>query len=196
MTCRSSAHGTQRSPVHSIRRSEDIRVLPRSAGRPVQATDRVAVTVHAMSVTDRRHIDVDRAPRQHPERRPCRGGRRFTALLCAGMFFLGPTMALSLGAQAARFENRPLAAFGDPRDGWPWLAGLPAWAADNLPLRDRAVAATGAVSRGVFGEPAPLAGPLAGSSPVGPAVAAGPQPGIDPFPSGVGGGGGGVYLRA
>src|SRR5918997_6147083 len=148
MTCRSSAHGTQRSPVHSIRRSEDIHVLPRSAGRPVQATDRVMVTVHAMSVTDRRHIDVDEASRQHPVRRLGRCGRRLTALMCAGMFFLGPAIAWGLGVQAARFENRPLAGFGDPRDGWAWLAGLPAWAADNLPFRDGAVRTTEEVRRG------------------------------------------------
>ncbi|HKR51780.1 MAG TPA: hypothetical protein VJT72_19790, partial [Pseudonocardiaceae bacterium] len=105
------------------------------------------VTVHAMSVTDRRHIDVPAAQPVRP------AGRRRVALICAGLFFLGPIIALVLGAQAARFENRPLAAFGDPRDGWSWLAGLPAWAADNLPFRDGALRATEAVSRGVFGEP-------------------------------------------
>src|SRR5918997_5365831 len=99
MTCRSSVHGTHRSPVHSIRRCEDIDVLPRSAGRPVQATDRDAVTVHAMSVTDPRHIDVDEALREHPVRR-YRAGRRLTTLMCAGIVFARPAIAFALGPHA------------------------------------------------------------------------------------------------
>ncbi|HEX2289737.1 MAG TPA: hypothetical protein VHH53_05980 [Pseudonocardiaceae bacterium] len=148
-----------------------------------------------MSVTGRRHIDVDQAPRQHPERRPCRGGRRFTALLCAVMFFLSPTIALSLGAQAARFENRPLAAFGDPRDGWPWLAGLPAWAADNLPFRDGAVRMAEAVSRNLFSEPARLPVPAV-QSPVGPRAMAPIMPAAHAFPSVIEGRDGWLYLGA
>jgi alginate O-acetyltransferase complex protein AlgJ len=117
-----------------------------------------------MSVTDRRHIDVHEAglDRGHPMPRR-RHGRQLTALICAGLFFLTPTIALGLGTQAARFENRPLAAFGDPSDGWAWLAGLPAWAADNLPFRDGAVQATEAVSRGIFAEPVPRSGSESGS---------------------------------
>ena len=161
----------------------------------MQATDRVAVTVLAMSVTDRRHIDVDEARRQHSVHRPCRGGRRFTALMCAGMFFLGPAIALSLGAQVARFENRPLAAFGDPRDGWSWLAGLPAWAADNLPFRDGAVRMAEAVSRGLFSEPAPLPVPAV-QPPVGPRALAPIMPAAHAFPSVIEGRDGWLYLGA
>jgi alginate O-acetyltransferase complex protein AlgJ len=160
----------------------------------VQATDRDAVTVHAMSVTDPRHIDVDEALREHPVRR-YRGGRRLTALMCAGMFFLGPAIALALGAQAARFENRPLAAFGDPRDGWTWLAGLPVWAADNLPFRDGAVRTTEAVSRGIFGEPASL--PVPALKPqVGPRALAPIVPAAQAFPSVIEGRNGWLYLGA
>ena len=161
----------------------------------MQATDRVAVTVHAMSVTDRRHIDVDEAPRQHPVRRRCCGVRRFTALICAGMFFLGPAIAWGLGVQPARFENRPLAALGDPRDGWAWLAGLPAWAADNLPFRDGAVRTTEAVSRGLFSEPASLPVPVL-EPPVGSRAVAPIVPSAQAFPSVIEGRDGWLYLGA
>ncbi|HWM07331.1 MAG TPA: hypothetical protein VNP92_33775 [Actinophytocola sp.] len=143
-----------------------------------------------MSVTDRRHIDVPETglPREHPAHRPPHRGRQLTALICAGLFFLGPVIALVLGAQAARFENRPLAAFGDPREGWAWLAGLPAWAADSLPFRDGAVRGTQAVSRGVFGEPAPL--------PVGSRTVAPIVPAAHAFPSVIEGRDGWLYLGA
>ncbi|MGH3845046.1 MAG: hypothetical protein ACRDS0_26955, partial [Pseudonocardiaceae bacterium] len=95
-------------------------------------------------------------PPDHPLHRPRHGRRQLTALICAGLFFLTPTIAHSVGIHAARFENRPLVGFGDPRHGWAWLAGLPAWAADRLPFRDSAVRATEAVSRSVFDEPAAL----------------------------------------
>ncbi len=155
-----------------------------------------------MSVTDRSHIDVPEAwlRRDNPVHRPRHGGRQLAALICAGLFFLSPTIALSLGAHPARFENRALAAFGDPRDGWAWLAGLPAWAADHLPFRDGAVRATEVVSRGVFGEPAALPasffGPPSGRRPVGPAVAPAPQPTAAAFPSVIEGRDGWLYLGA
>ncbi|MGH3479370.1 MAG: alginate O-acetyltransferase AlgX-related protein [Pseudonocardiaceae bacterium] len=150
-----------------------------------------------MSVTDRRHTDVHeaglgRGPRRgDPMRRPRHGRRQLTALICAGLFFAGPTVALGLGAQAARFENRPLAAFGDPRDGWVWLAGLPAWAADHLPFRDGAVRATDAVSRGVFGEPAAFPVPHSEPRTAAPMVAA-----AQGFPSVIEGRDGWLYLGA
>ncbi|MDQ4093361.1 MAG: hypothetical protein M3143_08155 [Actinomycetota bacterium] len=148
-----------------------------------------------MSVTDRRQIDADEMPQKQPVRSRCLNGRRFTALMCASMFFLGPTISVALGAQPARFENRPLAAFGDLRDGWAWLAGLPAWAADNLPFRDGAVRTTEAVSRGVFSEPAPLPVPASephlGPRPVAPMVAA-----AHAFPSVIEGRDGWLYLGA
>ncbi len=156
-----------------------------------------------MSVTDRRHIDEaglrQGLRRGDPVRRPRHGRRQLTALICAGLFFAGPIIALGLGVQAARFENRPLAAFGDPRDGWAWLAGLPAWAADHLPLRDGAVRAADAVSRGAFGEPAPLSesyvgsglGPHSGPGTVAPIV-----PAAQAFPSVIEGRDGWLYLGA
>ncbi|HVE96115.1 MAG TPA: hypothetical protein VNA67_03920 [Pseudonocardiaceae bacterium] len=147
-----------------------------------------------MSVTDPRHIDVDEALRKSPVRRD-RDGRRLTALMCAGLFFLGPAIALALGAQTARFENRPLAAFGDPRDGWVWLAGLPAWAADNLPFRDGAIRTTEAVSRGIFGEPASLPVPTLESQ-VGPRALAPIVPAAQAFPSVIEGRNGWLYLGA
>lgn len=137
-----------------------------------------------MSVTDRSHLEV-------PVRRP----RHRTALICAGLFFLSPTIAQGVGAHPARFENRALATFGDPRDGWAWLTGLPAWAADNLPFRDSAVRATEAVSRSVFGEPAAL--PTQLSEPLaGPAIAPAPHPPIAAFPSVIEGRDGWLYLGA
>ncbi|MEO7196190.1 MAG: hypothetical protein ABIZ05_15490, partial [Pseudonocardiaceae bacterium] len=113
-----------------------------------------------MSVTDRNRRDVDpiagsaggpaRRERPHgrsgPYGRSGHRNRQLTALACVGLFFFGPTIVHGVGIHAARFENRALATFGDPREGWAWLTGLPAWAADNLPLRDSAVRATEALS--------------------------------------------------
>ena len=159
-----------------------------------------------MSVTDRSHPDVTagRAGQagdpgheawRPPEYRAHHGGRRLSMLICAGLFFLSPTIAHSVGFHAARFENRALATFGDPRNGWAWLTGLPAWAADNLPFRDSAVRATEAVSRSVFGEPAALSAPLP-EVPVDPALAPAPHPPITAFPSVIEGRDGWLYLGA
>lgn len=140
--------------------------------------------------------------------RPRHGGRQLTALICAALFFLSPTIAHSVGVHAARFENRTLATFGDPRDGWAWLTELPAWAADSLPFRDSALRATEAVSRHVFGEPAALPGQRSGASvgqlpglpsgnpAPGPAFAPGPHPPIAAFPSVIEGREGWLYLGA
>ncbi|MGQ0718674.1 MAG: alginate O-acetyltransferase AlgX-related protein [Pseudonocardiales bacterium] len=150
-----------------------------------------------MSVTDRRHTDVHEEElrrglgRGDPMHRPRHGRRQLTALICAGLFFAGPAIALGLGAQPARFENRPLAAFGDPRDGWAWLAGLPAWAADQLPFRDGAVRATDAVSRGVFAEPAPFPVPRSEPKTVTPIA-----PAAQAFPAVIEGRDGWLYLGA
>jgi alginate O-acetyltransferase complex protein AlgJ len=151
-----------------------------------------------MPVTERSHLAAREArlPQEHPLPGPRHGGRQLIALICAGLFFLGPIIALSLGAHLARFENRELAAFGDPRQGWAWGAGLPAWAGDHLPLRDVAVRATETLSRGVFGEPA-VFGPRWGQHrSVGPAVAAVPQPAAAEFPSVIEGRDGWLYLGA
>lgn len=151
-----------------------------------------------MSVTDRSRVHDGWRLR---EQRPRRGGRRLTALVCAGLFFLGPTIASSAGLQSAPFENRPLAAFGDPRQGWGWLAGLPAWAADHLPMRDRAVHTVDALSRGVFGEPAPLSGSPSRPGPNGPVAPAaappdGPRLPVSAYPAVIEGRDGWLYLGA
>jgi alginate O-acetyltransferase complex protein AlgJ len=138
--------------------------------------------MHAMSVTDRKHSDVT-------------AGHQLTALLCASVFFLSPTIAHSMGVHAARFENRTLATFGDPREGWAWLTKLPAWASDNLPLRERAVRATEAVSSMVFGEPAALLAPPAGLL-AGPAAAPASHLPTAVFPSVIEGRDGWLYLGA
>ncbi|MGH3913970.1 MAG: alginate O-acetyltransferase AlgX-related protein [Pseudonocardiaceae bacterium] len=159
-------------------------------------------------MTERRPIDVHEAwlPKEHPLHRPRHGGRQLAALLCAGLFFLGPIIALGIGAEVARFENRPLAAFPDPRAGWSWFAGLSAWAQDHLPFRDTAVRTTEGVSRGLFGEPLPLsvAGsehPGAPQESVGPAVPFVPDwqsevPTVSAFPSVIEGTDGWLYLGA
>ncbi|MGH3720965.1 MAG: alginate O-acetyltransferase AlgX-related protein [Pseudonocardiaceae bacterium] len=157
-----------------------------------------------MSVTDRSHRDVGpvagsagggpvAGSASPPVRRVRHRCRQLTALACAGLFFFGPALAHGLGVHAARFENRALATFGDPREGWAWLTGLPAWAADNLPWRERAVQATEALSRGVFDEPAALP-----AQPPGPASILAPVPRlpIAAFPSVIEGREGWLYLGA
>lgn len=133
-----------------------------------------------MSVREGSHLNV------HRQR-----GRQLTTLACAALFLLTPTMARSLGVPAARFENRALATFGDPRNGWAWLTGLPAWAADNLPFRDGAVRATEALSRGVFGEPAALP-----AQRLDPGLTPDPRPSISEFPAVIEGREGWLYLGA
>jgi alginate O-acetyltransferase complex protein AlgJ len=163
-----------------------------------------------MSVTDRSHLDVHEAwlPPEHPMHRPRHGGRQLTALICAALFLLTPTIAHSAGVHAARFENRSLATFGDPRDGWEWLTALPAWATDNLPFRESALRAAEAVSTNVFGEPAALPGRMSGQRPsqlpglpagsptLGPALGPGPHTPIAAFPSVIEGRDGWLYLGA
>lgn len=160
-----------------------------------------------MSVTDRSRLGVTTGPGSsqtheawlppdHPMHRPRHGRRQLTALVCAGLFFLTPTISHSVGIHAARFENRPLAGFGGPRDGWRWLGELPAWAADHLPFRDSAVRATDAVSRSVFDEPAALSGPRPEPRLAGAAIAPIAHPPIVPFPAVIEGRDGWLYLGA
>ncbi len=144
-----------------------------------------------MSVTERGQTHEAWLPPEHPMHRPRHSRRQLTALICAGLFFLGPTIAHGAGFHPARFENRPLAGFGDPREGFAWLTGLPAWAADHLPLRDSAVHAAQAVSRGVFDEPAALSAPSAG-----PALAPSSRSSIAAFPVVIEGRDGWLYLGA
>jgi hypothetical protein len=74
------------------------------------------------------------------------------------VFFFTPLLALTVGVRPAEFENRKLAAAPALADGWDLFTGLPRWAADQLPFRDAAVRSSDQISRGVFGEPAPLSG--------------------------------------
>lgn len=91
-------------------------------------------------------------PNEHPLYRP-RHGRQGQALIAALVFFLIPPLLLVSGVRAPDFENRRLAEFPSPADGWSFFTGLEAWATDHLPLRDAAVQANDAISRAVFGEP-------------------------------------------
>lgn len=122
---------------------------------------------------DERSIAVHEAwlPSEHPLHRPRHGGRQRVALVAAVVFFLAPLLALALGVRPAHFENRALAGPPSPSEGWGFFTELPAWAADQLPFRDRAVGATDWISRDLFGETAlfdsmrptsaPLVGPVA-----------------------------------
>lgn len=95
-------------------------------------------------------------PREHPLHRPRHGARQTTARVAALVFFCVPMLLLVVGVRAPEFENRKLADFPSITDGFGLLTGLDQWATDHLPLRDKAVLAEDAISRGVFGEPPPL----------------------------------------
>ncbi len=136
-------------------------------------------------------------PRDHPLHRPRHGGKQLTALVCAALFFAAPTVSWMLGARAEPVENRPLASFPSPSDGWGFFTGLHPWASDNLPFRGDAVRSVDAVSRGVFGE-----APSGGGSHA-PPVAGGDDSGEDTekprldesvFPSVIEGKNGWMYL--
>jgi hypothetical protein len=91
-------------------------------------------------------------PKEHPLHRPRHGGRQFTALACAVLFFASPTIGWLFGARAEPLENRPMAEFPSVTQGWGFFTGLNPWATDNLPFRKGAVHSVDALSRGVFGE--------------------------------------------
>jgi alginate O-acetyltransferase complex protein AlgJ len=82
-----------------------------------------------------------------------------------------------LGARPDPVENRPLAEFPSVTEGFGFFTGLGAWATDHLPFREQAVRSVGAISQGVFGEPAPLHGSAHGS-PIG-AGRPGDSPALD-----------------
>jgi len=126
-------------------------------------------------MTERRSIDLHEVwlPQEHPLHRPRHGGRQHLALACAAIFFAAPTLMLGFGVHAAEFENRPLTGFPSVSSGWAALAGLPAWAEDHLPFRDVAVRTSDGISRGVFGEPAPLP---EGDEPTSPLMSMDPVP--------------------
>ncbi len=95
-------------------------------------------------------------PNEHALYRPRHDERQRTAKVAAAVFFLTPILLLALGVRAPEFENRRLASFPSPADGLGFFTGFDRWATDQLPLRDSAVAAADAISRGVFGEPYPF----------------------------------------
>lgn len=97
-------------------------------------------------------------PREHPLYRPRHGGKQLTALLCALMFFVTPTLMWLFGGRPGEIENRSLTEFPSITDGWALFTDMPAWATDHLVFRADAIEAADAISRGVFGEPAPLEG--------------------------------------
>jgi hypothetical protein len=95
-------------------------------------------------------------PTEHALYRPRHGERQRTALVSAAVFFCTPLLLLVLGVRPPAIENRELAAFPSPADGWGLFTGLNPWATDHLPLRPQALDLANAVSRGLFGEAPPL----------------------------------------
>ncbi|WP_229786749.1 alginate O-acetyltransferase AlgX-related protein [Actinokineospora fastidiosa] len=93
-------------------------------------------------------------PREHSLHRPRHGGKQTLALVCALVFFAAPTVMWIGGMRATEIENRKLADFPTPADGWGMVTGLPAWATDHLVFRSGAVHAVDWVSRTFFGESA------------------------------------------
>ncbi|GAA3860643.1 hypothetical protein GCM10022243_28450 [Saccharothrix violaceirubra] len=103
-------------------------------------------------------------PQEHALYRPRHSPRQRTALITAVVYLCLPALLLVVGVRPEEFENRRLAAFPS---GWDLFTGLDEWAADHLPFRKEAVEASGAISRGVFGEqprfdrrPTEVAGPV------------------------------------
>ncbi|WP_020668973.1 alginate O-acetyltransferase AlgX-related protein [Amycolatopsis nigrescens] len=110
-------------------------------------------------------------PNEHNLYRPRHSPRQRTALTCALVFFLAPTLAFVLGVRPAAFENRALHGFPSLGDGWGFFTGLNGWGTDHLALREAAVHAADGISTGVFGDPP---GAARGTPPGGPA-GIGPQ---------------------
>lgn len=116
-------------------------------------------------------------PREHPLHRPRHGRRQLVALMCALVFLSAPLSSWLFGARPEPVENRPLAEFPSVTEGFGFFTGLSAWATDHLPFRKHAVQVVGAISQGVFNEPAPVHGSAHGS-PIG-AGRAHPDPPLD-----------------
>ncbi|MEV0677049.1 hypothetical protein AB0I60_11050 [Actinosynnema sp. NPDC050436] len=115
-------------------------------------------------------------PVEHALYRPRHSTRQRTARFAAVVFFLLPVALLAVGVRPAEFENRRLAEFPSPADGFGFFTGLDKWAADHIPLRDKAVAVADGISRGVFGEapkferPTEPAGPVQAPPPKDPSL--------------------------
>ncbi|RSN37475.1 hypothetical protein DL990_00040 [Amycolatopsis sp. WAC 01416] len=95
-------------------------------------------------------------PREHALHRPRHGGRQLTALISALLFFTTPALLWVFGVRPGEIENHKLASFPGLDKGWGFFTDLPTWAIDQLSFRPGAIAAADAISRGVFGEGAPL----------------------------------------
>lgn len=135
-----------------------------------------------MTDTSRKLPPVHEAwlPREHSLYRP-RHGSQVTALVCAAVFFAAPALGWVFGGRPSEIENRELASFPSPADGWGFFTGMPQWATDHLVFREGAIEAADGISHGLFGEPAPM----------GPAEGSGPIPGVPDGPQGNGNGGDG-----
>jgi alginate O-acetyltransferase complex protein AlgJ len=105
-------------------------------------------------------------PKEHPLYRPRHAHQRL-ARICALIFFVAPLTALAVFGQPPAIENHAVHGFPSLSQGWGFFTGLLPWATDNLPFRQGAIKVADGISRGLFGEPAPLgegsdqpAGPL------------------------------------
>lgn len=116
-------------------------------------------------------------PSEHSLYRPRHSTKQRSALIAAMIFFCTPLLLLVVGVRAPEIENRRLASFPTPDQGWGLLTGLSPWATDHLPLRDVAVRAGDGISRGAFGEPPAFGQGRAGTirPPQGPAVPPSPH---------------------
>src|SRR4030081_2058162 len=110
----------------------------------------------------RSHVSTERGlpptpeswlPTEHSLYRPRHSRRQRTALTCALVFFLAPTLAFVSGVRAQPFENRPLHQFPSLSGGWGFFTGLANWATDHLTLRQAGVQAANGISTGVFSDP-------------------------------------------
>jgi len=123
-------------------------------------------------------------PNEHSLYRPRHGNRQLTALISAIVFFCTPMLLLVLGVRPEAIENKTLAGFPSPADGWGFFTGLDEWAGDTLPLRGESLRVEDWISRNVFGEPPQLGDKQPDAGPVqGPAqgpLAPTPDNGDDP----------------
>lgn len=94
-------------------------------------------------------------PREHPLYRPRHTSQRL-ARICAAIFFVVPIVSLAIFGPPPAIENHAVAGFPGITRGWGFFTGLAPWAVDNLPFRKGAIEAADGISRGLFGEPAPL----------------------------------------
>jgi len=116
------------------------------------------------------------APAEAPAARARRRPRRLSVLVIGLVFLFTPAFAYLSGVRATEIENRPLAAFPSPSEGWDFFPAVTAWATDHLPLRGLAVSANARVSRDVFGEAPPRTTTASGATgPVAPVPGAGPS---------------------